>query len=108
MQIDSLDMLALLGDRERFASSVEWIGKNLQFDIVSNDLYLHIDILSTPCCNSFTMDVMELNVRTLYSRRIGLANLDLQISFITCKHLDDEIDFHFRIGVILILRYHLH
>ncbi|KAF8030503.1 hypothetical protein BT93_E2825 [Corymbia citriodora subsp. variegata] len=31
--IDSLDTLALLGDRERFASSVEWIGKNLQFDI---------------------------------------------------------------------------
>ncbi|GAV69591.1 Glyco_hydro_47 domain-containing protein [Cephalotus follicularis] len=31
--IDSLDMLALLGDRERFASSVEWIGKNLRFDI---------------------------------------------------------------------------
>ncbi|XP_031272437.1 alpha-mannosidase I MNS4 isoform X2 [Pistacia vera] len=31
--IDSLDTLALLGDRERFASSVEWIGKNLRFDI---------------------------------------------------------------------------
>ncbi|KAK0607560.1 hypothetical protein LWI29_016744 [Acer saccharum] len=31
--IDSLDTLALLGDRERFASSVEWIGKNIQFDI---------------------------------------------------------------------------
>ncbi|XP_059650731.1 alpha-mannosidase I MNS4 [Cornus florida] len=31
--IDSLDTLALLGDRERFSSSVEWIGKNLQFDI---------------------------------------------------------------------------
>ncbi|KAK4586232.1 hypothetical protein RGQ29_023427 [Quercus rubra] len=31
--IDSLDMLALLGDWEHFASSVEWIGKNLQFDI---------------------------------------------------------------------------
>lgn len=38
-QIDSLDMLALLGDRERFAASVEWIGKNLRFDIVSNALY---------------------------------------------------------------------
>jgi hypothetical protein len=35
-QIDSLDTLALLGDRERFAASVEWIGKNLRFDIVSN------------------------------------------------------------------------
>nr|XP_009774661.1 PREDICTED: probable alpha-mannosidase I MNS4 [Nicotiana sylvestris] len=31
--IDSLDTLALLGDRERFTSSVEWIGKNLRFDI---------------------------------------------------------------------------
>ncbi|KAJ6725934.1 ER DEGRADATION-ENHANCING ALPHA-MANNOSIDASE-LIKE PROTEIN 2, partial [Salix purpurea] len=31
--IDSLDMLALLGDRERFTSSVDWIGKNLRFDI---------------------------------------------------------------------------
>lgn len=35
-QIDSLDTLVLLGDRERFAASVEWIGKNVQFDIVSN------------------------------------------------------------------------
>lgn len=40
-QIDSLDTLALLGDRERFATSVEWIGKNLRFDIVSNALFLH-------------------------------------------------------------------
>ncbi|CAN0887163.1 Alpha-mannosidase I MNS4 [Linum grandiflorum] len=31
--IDSLDTLALLGDRERFTSSVDWIGKNLRFDI---------------------------------------------------------------------------
>ncbi|KAI5649349.1 hypothetical protein M9H77_35354 [Catharanthus roseus] len=31
--IDALDTLALLGDRERFASSVEWIGKNLRFEI---------------------------------------------------------------------------
>ncbi|PKI56439.1 hypothetical protein CRG98_023177 [Punica granatum] len=31
--IDSLDTLALLGDREHFAASVEWIGKNLHFDI---------------------------------------------------------------------------
>ncbi|XP_028784199.1 alpha-mannosidase I MNS4-like [Neltuma alba] len=31
--IDSLDMLALLGDHERFTSSIEWIGKNLRFDI---------------------------------------------------------------------------
>ncbi|KAI3978755.1 hypothetical protein MKX01_015930 [Papaver californicum] len=33
--IDSLDTLALLGDRERFAASVEWIGKNLRFDITT-------------------------------------------------------------------------
>ncbi|XP_047951788.1 alpha-mannosidase I MNS4 isoform X2 [Salvia hispanica] len=31
--IDSLDTLALLGDRENFSASVEWIGKNLRFDI---------------------------------------------------------------------------
>ncbi|KAM6545593.1 hypothetical protein CsatB_026329 [Cannabis sativa] len=31
--IDSLDTLALLGDRDRFSTSVEWIGKNLRFDI---------------------------------------------------------------------------
>ncbi|KAE8731519.1 photosystem II reaction center W protein [Hibiscus syriacus] len=31
--IDSLDTLALLGDRERFTASVEWIGKNIWFDI---------------------------------------------------------------------------
>jgi len=34
LQIDSLDTLALLGDRERFAASVEWIGKNLRFDMI--------------------------------------------------------------------------
>ncbi|KEH42783.1 putative glycoside hydrolase family 47 [Medicago truncatula] len=33
--IDSLDTLALLGDRERFAASVEWIGKNLRFDMIN-------------------------------------------------------------------------
>ncbi|CAM8927090.1 unnamed protein product [Rhodiola kirilowii] len=31
--IDSLDTLALLGDYERFSESVEWIGKNLRFEI---------------------------------------------------------------------------
>ncbi|KAF3456902.1 hypothetical protein FNV43_RR01556 [Rhamnella rubrinervis] len=31
--IDSLDTLALLGDRERFTTSIDWIGKNLRFDI---------------------------------------------------------------------------
>ncbi|QHO25478.1 putative alpha-mannosidase I [Arachis hypogaea] len=33
LQIDSLDTLALLGDRDRFATSIEWIGKNIRFDI---------------------------------------------------------------------------
>nr|XP_010936128.1 alpha-mannosidase I MNS4 isoform X1 [Elaeis guineensis]XP_029123996.1 alpha-mannosidase I MNS4 isoform X1 [Elaeis guineensis] len=31
--IDSLDTLALLGDRERFSAAVEWVGKNVRFDI---------------------------------------------------------------------------
>ncbi|XP_015573504.1 alpha-mannosidase I MNS4 [Ricinus communis] len=31
--IDSLDTLALLGDRDRFTSSIDWIDKNLRFDI---------------------------------------------------------------------------
>ncbi|XP_074304324.1 alpha-mannosidase I MNS4 isoform X2 [Silene latifolia] len=31
--VDSLDTLALLGDKERFTASVEWIGANLRFDI---------------------------------------------------------------------------
>ncbi|GAB2245362.1 hypothetical protein Droror1_Dr00000855 [Drosera rotundifolia] len=31
--IDSLDTLALLGDDEQFSYAVEWIGKNLRFDI---------------------------------------------------------------------------
>lgn len=31
--VDSLDTLALLGDKERFAFSVEWLGRNLRFDI---------------------------------------------------------------------------
>ncbi|KAH9603328.1 hypothetical protein KSS87_012079 [Heliosperma pusillum] len=31
--VDSLDTLALLGDKERFTSSIEWIGANLRFDI---------------------------------------------------------------------------
>ncbi|KAG0468535.1 hypothetical protein HPP92_017863, partial [Vanilla planifolia] len=31
--IDSLDTLALLGDRERFGAAVEWIGENVRFDI---------------------------------------------------------------------------
>ncbi|KAJ1698360.1 hypothetical protein LUZ63_006872 [Rhynchospora breviuscula] len=31
--IDSLDTLALLGDREKFSSAVEWISRNVQFNI---------------------------------------------------------------------------
>ena len=34
-QIDSLDSLAILGDREQFTAAVEWISKNLKFNIVS-------------------------------------------------------------------------
>lgn len=34
-QIDSLDTLALLGDKEKFGAAVEWVGKNVHFDIVS-------------------------------------------------------------------------
>eukprot|EP00250_Pteridium_aquilinum_P019965 c24647_g1_i3 orf=210-1592(+) len=30
--VDSLDMLALLGDRNNFSTAVEWLGKNLRFD----------------------------------------------------------------------------
>ena len=43
-QIDSLDMLALLGDWEHFAASVEWIGRNLRFDIVSLSLSLSLSL----------------------------------------------------------------
>lgn len=38
-QIDSLDTLALLGDKEKFGAAVEWVGKNVRFDIVSK----HVD-----------------------------------------------------------------
>ncbi|XP_045790083.1 alpha-mannosidase I MNS4 [Trifolium pratense] len=38
--IDSLDTLALLGDRERFVASVEWIGKNLRFDMINKTVSL--------------------------------------------------------------------
>jgi hypothetical protein len=34
LQVDSLDMLALLGDRTRFSEGVSWLGKNLSFDKV--------------------------------------------------------------------------
>lgn len=42
-------MLALLGDWEHFASSVEWIGKNLQFDIVSLSLSLSCKLMFQTC-----------------------------------------------------------
>lgn len=43
-QIDSLDTLALLGDRERFTTSIDWIGKNLRFDIVSDAFFFFLDV----------------------------------------------------------------
>lgn len=45
--IDSLDTLALLGDKERFAAGVEWVGKNVRFDI------------------NKTVSVFETNIRIL-------------------------------------------
>lgn len=42
MQIDSLDTLALLGDRERFGAAVEWVGRNVRFDIVSLTVFLKL------------------------------------------------------------------
>ncbi|RWW34852.1 hypothetical protein GW17_00000364 [Ensete ventricosum] len=33
LQIDSLDTLALLGDRERFNAAVDWVSENVRFDI---------------------------------------------------------------------------
>ncbi|KAH7573879.1 hypothetical protein JRO89_XS03G0219800 [Xanthoceras sorbifolium] len=66
--IDSLDSLALLGDRERFTSSVEWIGKNLRFDIVSNALF-DIDVLSLwgyfNCFNK-SMGIIDLSIKALW------------------------------------------
>ncbi|CAO2197426.1 unnamed protein product [Urochloa humidicola] len=45
--IDSLDTLALLGDKEKFAAAVEWVGKNVRFDI------------------NKTVSVFETNIRIL-------------------------------------------
>ncbi|XP_062222812.1 alpha-mannosidase I MNS4 isoform X2 [Phragmites australis] len=45
--IDSLDTLALLGDTERFGFAVEWVGKNVRFDI------------------NKTVSVFETNIRIL-------------------------------------------
>ncbi|KAL0684645.1 hypothetical protein Bca4012_051493 [Brassica carinata] len=52
--IDSLDTLALLGDRESFTSSVQWIGKNLQFNIVSHVTF-----------SNKTVSVFETTIRVL-------------------------------------------
>nr|CAB3478469.1 unnamed protein product [Digitaria exilis] len=45
--IDSLDTLALLGDKENFGAAVEWVGKNVRFDI------------------NKTVSVFETNIRIL-------------------------------------------
>ncbi|CAO2182733.1 unnamed protein product [Urochloa humidicola] len=45
--IDSLDTLALLGDKEKFGAAVEWVGKNVHFDI------------------NKTVSVFETNIRIL-------------------------------------------
>lgn len=45
--VDSLDMLALLGDRNHFSTAVEWLGKNLRFD------------------KNKTVSVFETNIRIL-------------------------------------------
>uniref|UniRef100_A0A0D9V6C2 alpha-1,2-Mannosidase n=1 Tax=Leersia perrieri TaxID=77586 RepID=A0A0D9V6C2_9ORYZ len=45
--IDSLDTLALLGDKEKFDAAVEWVGKNVRFDI------------------NKTVSVFETNIRIL-------------------------------------------
>lgn len=45
--VDSLDMLAILGDRTGFSTAVEWLGKNLRFD------------------KNKTVSVFETNIRIL-------------------------------------------
>lgn len=52
-QIDSLDTLALLGDRERFTAAVEWIGKNLRFNIVSIALLAIVLLQQNDVCIFF-------------------------------------------------------
>lgn len=44
-QIDSLDTLALLGDKERFGAAVEWVGKNVRFDIVSKHVWHLVNLV---------------------------------------------------------------
>lgn len=82
-QVDSLDTLALLGDRERFTTSVEWIGKNLQFDIVSNALFLKLvfnacGVTSMGFNNSFS--IIGLNRQTLMYKMV-------RTTILTSRHL---------------------
>jgi len=44
-QIDSLDTLALLGDKEKFGAAVEWVGKNVRFDIVSKHVNRQMNLV---------------------------------------------------------------
>ena len=87
LQIDSLDTLALLGDREHFTASVEWIGKNLQFDIVSEMFFLHQSFVLIP----LGLYYMEILVWTLIGLKMKLYILgldtqtDLKSSLITLK-----------------------
>ena len=70
-------MLALLGDWEHFASSVEWIGKNLQFDIVSLSLSL-----SLTCKLMFQTCLLGLVLYTFYIfGLIALVAQSIYISF---------------------------
>lgn len=74
-----MDTLALLGDRERFTSSVEWLGKNLQFNIVSKGYVLaslpktkfkllsseKVDALIHVNLQNKTVSVFETTIRVL-------------------------------------------
>jgi len=44
-QIDSLDTLVLLGDKEKFGAAVEWVGKNVRFDIVSKHVNRQMNLV---------------------------------------------------------------
>ncbi|KAL1319365.1 hypothetical protein AAHE18_15G273100 [Arachis hypogaea] len=51
-KIDSLDTLALLGDRDRFATSIEWIGKIFALILVLGGLlsaHLIVNDYATGC-----------------------------------------------------------
>ena len=55
-QIDSLDTLALLGNREQFGAAVEWVGKNVRFDIVS------IKVLYNSCYHLGSLNNIHANL----------------------------------------------